>query len=356
MLKNSKVIYILTVFFLMATPSYSNPIIENIEGSAKSGEGLLLIGDLFGSNPNPLPIINEDFEEGNDGDFLDATGKWIKTDAQGHNSGIFSTQNPRTGTQSALWEFRVEDENFRHDWYQKTDDYEQLYATFWLWWDDVTGDSGIYKGCRFNSDTKYSGAPRLGISGYTSETRYKPYSWATGSDTSFIASEWIDHGQWVRTEMYFKLSDPGVENSEVMIDHIGHARQEVSGFMSRDENEGDKYLNIFYLGQAVVRGDTDGEIYMDDLYVSNTRARVEIGNNSVFEECTHREIQVINTWLDEEIEVTFNQGSFMDHEDVFLFVVDADGNVSNGYPVNLGDNAVNLLPPEKLNISQATAE
>jgi hypothetical protein len=64
-----------------------------------------------------------------------------------------------------------------------------------------------------------------------------------------------------------------------------------------------------------------------------TRARLEIGNASTFSASTHREIQIPHTtWNNTTIQFTANKGTF-GNEQLYLFVVDRNGNTSSGYPV-----------------------
>ena len=79
------------------------------------------------------------------------------------------------------------------------------------------------------------------------------------------------------------------------------------------------------------------KFYIDDPYIQfGTQQRVEIGNNAVFENCTHREIQPALTWSDTGITGTFNRGSFEVGDTVYFFVVDENGVASDGYPVTIG--------------------
>jgi hypothetical protein len=88
-------------------------------------------------------------------------------------------------------------------------------------------------------------------------------------------------------------------------------------------------------GHWIGNGLTKLNAWLDDIYIqSGTQARVEIGNASNWQTCTHREIQTPVSWSDTSITITLNQGSFAVGETAYLFVVDADGNVNTqGYPV-----------------------
>ena len=63
--------------------------------------------------------------------------------------------------------------------------------------------------------------------------------------------------------------------------------------------------------------------YWDELYIANSRARVEIGNAPVYEDCTERWCLPVRQWDRGIIEVPASDG--------WVFVVDSEGRVSNGW-------------------------
>lgn len=87
-------------------------------------------------------------------------------------------------------------------------------------------------------------------------------------------------------------------------------------------------------------GDVNGtSVYMDDLYVDNTFARVMIGNASTFAASTNREIQIPTAWADGSITVQINRGSFGASDSAYLYVIDSTNTVNaTGYPVTFGSS------------------
>jgi hypothetical protein len=88
--------------------------------------------------------------------------------------------------------------------------------------------------------------------------------------------------------------------------------------------------------------DTRVKLYVDNVYVDNTRARVEIGDNAVFTDCTRKDPQIPSVWSDGSITAQVNLGSFKEGETAYVYVVDKDGNASQGYPVTIGEEKTNL--------------
>lgn len=90
----------------------------------------------------------------------------------------------------------------------------------------------------------------------------------------------------------------------------------------------------WYMGNNV--GDGTASMYYDDIYIDNSWARVEMGDNAVYANCTHREIQPALTWTPTGITGTLNIGSFQVGDTVYFFVIDENGVPSDGYAVVIG--------------------
>ncbi len=89
---------------------------------------------------------------------------------------------------------------------------------------------------------------------------------------------------------------------------------------------------------------------IDDVYIDSSWARIEIGDKPDFDSCTHREVQVPISWSDSSVEFSVNQGSFQNGDSVYLFVVDSDGNVSDGLPAEIGGTTQPQAPLAPVNL------
>jgi hypothetical protein len=77
--------------------------------------------------------------------------------------------------------------------------------------------------------------------------------------------------------------------------------------------------------------------FYDDIYVDFTQARVELGDGAKWNGCTHREIQIPQSWSAGAISIIVNAGSFQPGQRLYLYVVDENGSCSaDGYPLVLG--------------------
>lgn len=90
----------------------------------------------------------------------------------------------------------------------------------------------------------------------------------------------------------------------------------------------------------------NSQVFLDDIYIDDTCARVMIGNSPIFESCTRREIMIPKSWSDGLIVATFNRGSFVIGERAYLFVIDANNKPSAGYGFTVG--AASAVYPGRL--------
>ena len=76
----------------------------------------------------------------------------------------------------------------------------------------------------------------------------------------------------------------------------------------------------------------------DDVYIAvgaAAMARVELGDNSTYTDCTKLAVATVNTWADTSISASVRSGSFSPGETAYLFAIDADGVASGGYQVTI---------------------
>jgi hypothetical protein len=167
--------------------------------------------------------------------------------------------------------------------------------------------------------------------------QYQPLSqvgtmYATDCDLdNDVEQEWFTYDMmpdaWHRFEFWLDAGTPqGGAVWQVWID--GNLLADIDGtFLSYDclDTPGRVSMGMYY-------EPTDGAEawrWWDEMYFSNSRARVEIGNAPEWTRCTHREIQPHTAWSDYEIVVTENAGT-LDGER-WLYVVDAGGAASDGF-------------------------
>jgi hypothetical protein len=100
-------------------------------------------------------------------------------------------------------------------------------------------------------------------------------------------------------------------------------------------DKSDSTVYRHFISPMYVAHDEGGEydIYVDDVYIDDTLARVEIGDAPQWNDCTRRQIQMPTSWTAQAIEITVNL-SGMGDQPVYLYVVDAAGTTNaQGYPL-----------------------
>lgn len=94
------------------------------------------------------------------------------------------------------------------------------------------------------------------------------------------------------------------------------------------------YHDDFPAGTPCEGTDNDNSVQLyDEVYCDNSFQRVELGDNPVYANCTHREIQIPTAWAETQISGTLNMGSFGATDDLYMFVVDENNVVSAGFPI-----------------------
>jgi len=87
------------------------------------------------------------------------------------------------------------------------------------------------------------------------------------------------------------------------------------------------------------------ELTFTDIYVDTTFARVFLCDTSDAAPGSHCELQRPETWSDTSLTISCVTGTFAAGDTVYLFVVDADGERSGGYPVTIVELLDDDLPP-----------
>jgi hypothetical protein len=71
-----------------------------------------------------------------------------------------------------------------------------------------------------------------------------------------------------------------------------------------------------------------GTGYFSDIYLDNTMAMIVLGDAARWSDVRHYEMQIPEDWRPDSIQVAGNLGSFTQSDPVWLYVIDASGNVN----------------------------
>lgn len=149
---------------------------------------------------------------------------------------------------------------------------------------------------------------------------------------------------WERSDFILANSTPDASDGTVILDVIDNAKYEAISSLNLQLSTDEFAWGSYQLGLSVIQStDTSFGVYVDDVYVDNTWARVEIGNDPVYENCTHREMQIPTSWSNDSITIQFNHGSFDVGNQVYLFVIDRENNVSDGRAITIENIAQTVV-------------
>jgi len=161
-------------------------------------------------------------------------------------------------------------------------------------------------------------------------------------------------GQWKRQMIYWRGSQSG--SGAV---HSSYLHEGTPMVVHREDNSVTNMGSSSYNTYSVIDigaycHQTMGAVShptIDDFYFAvgpNCRARVEIGNNSVYRNCTNLTVTTPTSWSNSQITTILRQGSFRSGDQAYLFVVKADGTMSEGYPIQFGGTSSTIGSPTNL--------
>ena len=378
---------LIPVLALMWCSTYGQTI-SSVSGSVSGDESVVMSSSLsdFGTKSPAAPILWEPFNTGANGDTLDvAMPDWSHEgtyDAYCVVGGV--TGNQRIGATISSTQYHsgglsvmnsTERCGFDTNSFLFSDRHtSEIFVSYWWRTDnaDLGSDAGLIKLSRVGSVSEaaggmgnnYNGAGTFGISGMMPAASADPYFLYNYDDVEVNMGTSPGHycdipwNEWCRIDTYSLVGTADTADGNMswwITAESGNDSFENDGIVTMTEGKEYTY-DSFLLGLMYANNDESGdfELYLDDLYIDDTLSRVEIGNNSVFEDCTHREIQIPTAWAADEITVTVNQGSFAAADTAYLFVVDADGAVSDGYQVVIGVTAGSTITAPT-NLQSSTA-
>jgi len=340
-----KYIYIL-IALLCSTPAFSAPSISSVSDAIEHNESITISGsDFEPSATDDTPSVWDNLEDGSCNTTA-TVGTWssvnvlsISSNNDRHSNSNYCGHHNFQG--EATGAFRCNGTPISRAWFVQ---YWVYLATNWEWGDSVYGG-----GSQFLSNVKWI---RYWNPGSTNENFYVAFGTSLSSNSRSIdenisgtkdyfdvqfAKEDMPLGSWQCFQFEFlDSSSNDVADAEFRVWRNGTLIETRINFVARESSNYKRPYFIGYYNSWSGGNGHDNDFYIDDVYVDTTWARVEIGNNSTYGSCTHREIQIPTNWTSSSISVTVNQGSFADEATAYLFVVDADGDVSSGYEIEIG--------------------
>ncbi|MFA6525350.1 MAG: hypothetical protein WCT33_03740 [Patescibacteria group bacterium] len=339
--------------------SSGEPSISSVsDTSISNGQSITISGNDFGTKGSVAPLRWDNFDNGTLGARLpsQANGGWTTGANQAGKEPRYSNTHVRLpGTLSAYQNFTggnynseislqgVFDGNvYLSGWFYRTSsgapsrNYKwiqlrqgDLDEASWEFRHDVYPSTN--SGHMYVANSCPNGVPcslcddEVGIPGYT-PANCNMYYGMNGD---------LKTGSWHRYEVWLTQGTLGQNNGHARIWLDGQPWMTMNGVF---DPSGCRFHNMwlgFYFATDTGSPQPQMETWWDELYVDVNPTRVEVCSGATWEDRGKCEIQVPqNVWDSNSIQIKINQGTFADGADAYLFVVDANGNASNGYPIS----------------------
>lgn len=337
-------------------PVVAAPLITN---ARISGTAIAIDGSGFGIKVGASPVKFDDFENGIAQTALnDRDASWnIYWGTKGYGVN-YSNTYAHSGSLSVS-SLIAGGESFKTNYFTYAPGSREMFISYW--WRTVRGDAAdttIIKMTRICSSEAaggggvYNGDGNTSLGGtYNLGGGSGPYCAYNNGVTSEVVLKYFKApplNAWVKVEMYKKLSTPGANDGIMECNLLGIDYAIDTAAMTRAAGKS-FLLNTVLLGTMDGSDKThDYEIYIDDVYIDSTRARVEIGNSATWSGCTIRETQLPVSWSDTVISSTIKPGLFTIAQPKYVYVVDAKGAVNQtGYPLATGTLIASVSPTRR---------
>jgi len=358
---------------MFASPAISQPQIAQTSGAFTQGEAISVSGSNFGQGPTIMRF--DDFDNGSDESPITS---WESNGT----TPTYETSDQRTSRGNSHAQCNVSsgfNDQLRYDW-----ETEKFYISFWQ--KNDFDDLNCYQGASPSRNIKmvkvigtiYGGdpvhaEPSIRISGDYSDDldvhmiRYYPYNESTYyRQYQYPDYTFTEQDEWHRVELYVEMgsfpdgvsapypSDDlihiwdtnwydddtrnGIVNDQESFDEVFNStvKMWVDSDMrvNRDnmllrQDPDSRYSAIIFNHYF---SNTDGcgaMLNTDDIYISDSQARIELGNASTWNSCTVREIQIPTDWESDTVTFNTSLGSFNNGDDVWIYIVDDLGQVNS---------------------------
>lgn len=368
MKRKTKLSILFMVLFIFNISIVHGAQLYSITGHLIDTNTVEITGNGFGTITDLPESLNYNIEEGNVGDAFEKAN-WRQYYSA---KALYSDNDSHSGKKSIIFEFT--DSNIgcalMYDFGQHV---EKIYITAWIKIVKLDNQTIFqWKNWRIKNSNDYNVAV-LGHTGVIGDCWWGANEGIWGNSDLQVYSDGVAlqdekrtlpadafvFDEWQRIEAYYKKSDTNSKNGKIEWRRIGRSNGEIiisnNDAITHTKPGDDQLWRYTLIGHYY--GNTTGgtfrhmKVYYDDIYISQTNARVEIGNNKIWSNCTKREIQVPKKWSDNSIVLELNKGSFASGQ-YYLYVVDNEGNVNeNGFPIQLSTGQGEILySPNNLQI------
>ena len=342
------------------------------EGVLSHGNEFTIDGMNLGTKSPVEPLYWDTFEDEPIGEYLETDDYWSTFTDEDPSVTSYSNEFNRPG--SLVNAKAIITEPTRDYFYRDNIGFDgRIYVNYWMRF-----DQGIDDGVGEYSQIKYSSLGRSFAGGNSYYPVYGYYQFdyfLTGSKPHY-AQLYLDEGEsstetttyfggsldehvWSNIETEIIESDIGVSNGELAYWLNGQFRVREGGYNNRPTV--DKRIDAIKFGHTAANAAITATEYFDNIYMDSTIARVVVCDQAIWNESVsrHCEIQIPKSNWDNGngnlITFEANQGSLNLGTTYYLFVIDENGNVSNGEPISF-ESIISCTNGEKRNCGSNIGE
>ena len=320
------------------------------------GEFVIVDGTGFGTKTNAAPLQFDDFEEGTDGTVLVSTSGTNHWNSIGSNMGAslpqywphYEHDAARLGNMGLLCDFSSPVSTCQFA-YNDVNAYPNgYYLDFWIRYFHTGNLARSWKPWDTWGGTNFASAPQIDWHGdcdgslkaaaaLADNTGWELYNNNVSSDTSFT-------GSFHHVQVVLRYNSPYTVNNGILkiyldcvpiFDSVNRKIVTSNGVHTTSIDLG-YYLTLDQQapgsGCLTPRG-SPAAVWWDDVYVDGPQARIELGDDSNYDSCTVREIQIPSAWSSTSATFNVRWGAVYDASKAYLFVTDDMGHTSAGYQV-----------------------
>lgn len=334
-----------------AAGTFAAPTVTSISGSVADNQTIVIDGTGFGSNPMNVQWLGGSsgvIESRPTGTSLlsSSLAKWSEDSSL--DDSFIDSRRAYSGKQSIVFDpalARYKGARFGLI-YDTGGNFGSVYSSYLAYFDHGTATNGQWKMIRYcyRNSVVDDSIPNAYMANWEGGPGDFFYIQAGGADTR---QNWFTNqvlplsGAWYRVEAFFRpSSQTTAADGEFWVrttrisDNLVQT-QRFTNLKTYQDSEANRYRYVV-LQNYMGNGDYGllTKLWLDDIYISEGQARVEVCSSATWAQCTKKEIQPPVTWSGNRISVKLNKGGLNSLSGTYLYVIDSTGTANaNGYPL-----------------------
>jgi hypothetical protein len=325
--------------------AHGAPSVTAITGTVADDQVITINGLGFGTNPLQSEWLGGStgaIESGSSGSIFLSSQRSGWYEHGDNNQAIFDNRRAYSGRQSLAFDptvARYHDGRFGLI-YDTGSNFRELYSSYVSYLDSGGATEGQWKMIRwcYTNSVVDDSIPNAYISNWGTNPGDFFQVHAGGADSK---NNWFDKNilplpsAWYRVETYIRPSSmPTLSDGEFWVRTTRLSdglvqEQRFTNIKNYNDSETQRYRYIVfqnYMGNLQYDG-TPGptKVWLDDIYVSQSQARVEMCTSPTWALCRKKEIQPLVSWSANKVSVKLNRGGLSSFTGAYLYVVDNTG-------------------------------